>query len=99
MRSSRSLLSAASHSIERFSGDEDTACFIDVGAGVESIARHLFNKLPIGLKDLVVSALEVNTCGLIPQRFVTNPAKHEASRLVRHPELDAAPSGDPMVIL
>ena len=93
------ILSAASYSIERFLGDEDAACLIDVDTRVEGVARHLFNKLSIGLKDLVVSALEVSTRCLIPQRLMTNSAEHSASHLVRHPELDAAPGGDPMVIL
>ena len=93
------ILSAASYSIERFLGDEDAACLIDVDTGVEGVARHLFNELSISLKDLVVSTLEVNTRGLIPQRLMTNSAEHQASHFVRHPELYAAPGGDPMVIL
>ena len=92
------ILSAASYSIERFLGDEDAACLI-VDTGVEGVARHLFNKLSIGLKDLVISTLEVNTRGLIPQRLMTNSAEHQASHFVRHPELYAAPGGGPLVIL
>ena len=57
------MLSAAAYSIERFLGYENAACIIDVDTGVEGVARHLFNKLSIGLKDLVVSTLEVNTRG------------------------------------
>jgi len=93
------LLSAASYSSERFLGDEDAACLIDVDTGVEGVACHLFNELSIGLKDLVVSTLVVNARGLIPQLIMTNSAEHQASNLVRHPELDAAPGGDPLVIL
>ena len=60
------ILSAASYSIERFLGDEDAACLIDVDTGVEGGVRHLFNELSISLKDLVVSTLEVNTHGPDP---------------------------------
>lgn len=70
------ILGAASYSIERFLGDEDAACLIDVDTSVEGVARHLFNKLSIGLKDLVVSTLEVNSRCLIPQRLMTNSAGH-----------------------
>src|SRR5512136_423510 len=92
-------LGAASHSVERLRSDDDAACFIDAALRVESIAGNLFNKLVIGLKYLVVRAIEVNAVGMISQRLVADPAKHQSSHLVHHPELDAAMGRDPVVII
>ena len=82
--------------VECFLGNEDTAGFIRV-TSVERITRHLFEQVLVGFKHLVVSTLEVSAVGLIPQRIVADPAEHKASHFVRHPELDAPPSGNPMV--
>jgi hypothetical protein len=41
----------------------------------------------------------VNAVGMISQRLVADPAKHQASRLVHHSELDAAMGRDPVVII
>ena len=46
-----------STSVERFLGDEDTACFVGL-TGVECIASHLFKQLSIGLKQLIVRTLK-----------------------------------------
>jgi hypothetical protein len=64
-RHSPSAWGTATYSVECFLGDDDTARFID-GICVESIARHLFEQVLIGLKHFDVSALEVSTLGLIP---------------------------------
>ena len=90
MRRVDCLLSAASYSSERFLGDEDAACLIDVDTGVEGVACHLFNELSIGLKDLVVSTLEVNARGLVVPKSAlvsTLDAKLHTGELRFAPEL------------
>ena len=54
-----------------------------------SAASYLMQFL-IDFKTPVVSTLEMSTVGLITQRLVADPAEHEASCFVRHPELDIA---------
>jgi hypothetical protein len=90
-------LNALAHSVESFLGDEDTACFV-VGICVECLAGHPFKYISISFKHLVVSSLEVSTIGVNAQRLVADPAEHKASYFIRHPELNTASSGDPMVI-
>jgi hypothetical protein len=50
------------------------------------------------LKHLDVSTLEVSTLGLIPQCLMADPTEHEASCLIRHPQLDTTPGRDPVII-
>jgi hypothetical protein len=68
---------------ERLRSDKNEASVINACTRVVSIACDLFNKLAVGLEDLFVGAVKVNTVGKISQRLVAYPTKDWAFP-VRH---------------
>jgi hypothetical protein len=82
-------LAAAAHSIECLRSDEHSACVIGAGTRIVSVACDLFNKLTIGLKDVVVRAVKVNTVSMISQCLVAHPASHRVTGVVSHQEPNA----------